>query len=332
MLLSKSDSTISICAYPRLHICLLDLSGKGYRRNGGVGFAVDAPSLKLKFSTSQYTDISVLTNFGFTEPEIVKLSSRLQKISTDLELGTGISIIDCGEIARHTGFGSGTAITLSCVEALLVANNHPIDKATLQQLSGRGGVSGIGINTYFDGGLVFDAGRVEDGQPFMPSGVIDTKFQLPVSLVSMLMPSWQIGILTSADVQPLSSQAECQVFESVCPLSPQDVHEAVYHATFGVVSSALSHDFSTFCVAINTLQQCIWKRSEIAAFGDVITKTMSKLRDLGCDAVGLTSLGPSLYFLAKDFDQVCSRIRIAFPDARLIQTQPRNQGREITVV
>ena len=328
----RTNAQILIRVYPRLHICLLDLSGRGYRRNGGVGFSVDSPSLLLEFIRSQNTDISILENCGFLGQEIDRLSSRLHTITSRLSLRTGITLIECDAVSRHTGFGSGTAINLSCVEALLIANDYSVDKAKLQQLSGRGGVSGIGINTYFDGGLVFDAGRKEDCFPFVPSGAIDSDFQLPLTLVSTPMPLWKIGILTLADVQPLSTQAECQIFKSVCPLPRRDVHEAVYHATFGLVSSALSHDFYTFCSAINALQQCTWKRSEIAEYGDTIANTMKKLHDFGCDAVGLSSLGPSLYFFANDFDQVYSRIQADIPYARLIQTQARNKGREIVIV
>jgi beta-ribofuranosylaminobenzene 5'-phosphate synthase len=329
---ASSRVQFGICAYPRLHVTLLDLCGDGYRRNGGVGFSVGAPRTRMEFITSEKTDVSVLASVGFSESEISKLSVRLDTIMTTLHFDLGIKILECNGLLRHVGFGSGTATTLACIEALLTANEHPIEKVELQRLSGRGGASGVGINTYFEGGLSFDAGRAEDGTRFLPSGAAYERCPLPIVLTAAPMPSWDIGLLILGDVGSPSAAVEQRLFDITCPLSRQDVYEVIYHATFGLVASVLTEDFESFCASINAIQGCVWKRAEINAYGQKIVSLINQLRRLGCDAVGLSSLGPAVYFFSSDFEQVFGKIRMKFPNSRLIRTQPRNQGRETVIV
>ncbi|WP_369510459.1 GHMP family kinase ATP-binding protein, partial [Escherichia coli] len=100
---------------------------------------------------------------------------------TALALRTAFAVTITGNLATHVGMGSGTGIRLACIEALLALNEVSLPQEELVRLSERGGTSGIGIKTYFDGGLVLDLGVRNDNAGYAPSGLIRPK-ALPASL------------------------------------------------------------------------------------------------------------------------------------------------------
>ena len=320
---------ISITVYPRLHLSLLDLSKNGYRRNGGVGFSIDTPLSTLRFEASAVTDLKELRQVAFSEAEVDKLADRIERIKTEQGLTFTIRLKSVTPFFRHSGLGSGTAICLSCVESLFLVNGQHAERKKLQMLSGRGGVSGIGLNVYFDGGLVCDLGRSTHSEPFIPSDAIDYPSELPLSLVALPMPDWDIGILIPGNINPLTLEQEIDLFSRTCPLPAQSAYETVYHAIFGVVASVIGHSKVQFASAVCALQDCKWKAGEIRSYGTQILSYITTLKQLGCDAVGMSSVGPALFFLAEDFDRMYSSLASRFPSDLLIHTRPRNRGRDI---
>jgi beta-ribofuranosylaminobenzene 5'-phosphate synthase len=65
--------------------------------------------------------------------------------------------------------GSKTALLLSMIEALSLLAGCDLSPSKLVELSGRGGTSGVGVSSYFSGGMIFDLGRPNDNLPFVPS-------------------------------------------------------------------------------------------------------------------------------------------------------------------
>lgn len=322
---------ISITVYPRLHLSLLDLSENGYRRNGGVGFAVDTPLSTLRFEDSPVTDLEALRQVEFSADEIGKLTDRIERIRAEHGLSSTIRLKSVTPFSRHSGLGSGTAICLSCVESIFLVNGQHAERHQLQELSGRGGVSGIGLNVYFDGGLVCDLGISANSAPFIPSDAIDSPGELPLPLVSIPMPSWDIGILIPRNIDPLTLDQEVDLFSKTCPLPAQSVYEMVYHTFFGVVASVIEHSKVQFSSAVCALQDCKWKADEIRFYGAPMLSYITTLKQLGCNAVGMSSVGPALFFLAEDFNRTFSSIASKFPSDLLIRTHPRNRGRDLSV-
>ncbi len=58
------------------NLTLIGMNKDGYRINGGIGFAVEEPFLRLNFSQSDKFALSDVRNFPFIEQEII----RIQKI------------------------------------------------------------------------------------------------------------------------------------------------------------------------------------------------------------------------------------------------------------
>lgn len=324
-----SNDLTRITVYPRVHLSLLDLSAGGYRKNGGIGFAVDSPLTTLEFKRSGAVDLSRLLNYGFSSTFVSEIEQRIARCSRAHGIHDAISLETITPFQLHQGFGAGTAISLACIEAAFLVNRVDVTRDYLIRMSGRGGASGIGIATYFDGGLVCDVGRKADSSPFLPSDAVRQPCELPLMLVGRSMPDWEIGVVVPKTETASSIEIEEDFFSKVCPLSLAEVQDAVYHSIFGIAAAAMSSDFAQFCAAVNALQKCTWKNAEIARYGSQVSNLMRDLRDLGCDAVGMSSFGPALFFLSAEFEEVFQKVKQRYEREVVLRTRPRNSGREV---
>lgn len=314
----------------RVHMTLIELGRHGYRRNGGIGFAVEAPARQLEFARTSTFDLGSLARLGFTPEEAGRLCATLADVKSRHCLPHATALVRATGPGRHVGTGSGTAVTLACLEALFHLNRVSAEPDELIRLSGRGGTSGIGIHTYFEGGFVADVGRRYDTQTIVSSDEIQRATQPATLLARYSMPCWPIGLLLPS-CPPLTLDQERGVFASLTtdPISPADIHATAYHSLLGATAAVATSDFHGFCDAVNALQRTAWKRREISAYGSAVASVMERMRERGCDGVGLSSMGPGLYYLAADFNRVTDALRDAFPDADIVSTVATNRGREI---
>ena len=317
---------LRIITFPRLHLTLLAMNSGEYRINGGIGFSVGAPACEFVFS--------VAADFLFedhrTDPlsghELDHLYSILQTERQRQGFSDAITVSIRGEMRTHSGFGSGTAISLACLEALHLMNGSTPTEETLISASGRGGTSGVGIHTYFSGGCVFDLGR--RGGVHAPSHRI-ANAQAPLVVDHLLMPAWDIGLCIPSTI-PHKTQAEEQAFfDKTCPLSDSAVYETVYHTLFGLYAAIREADRLTFCRALRAVQDCAWKKAERNEYGTALAEIEHALYACGADAVGMSSLGPSLFFLADDVSAVVDDMRKIRPDCECMLTHPVNHGRSV---
>jgi len=294
----------------RIHLTLVELGQRGYRRNGGIGFALNAPSRRLEFEPAPERDVAALSNLGFTASEIDAIGSNLDCIRKNKIFRYSIRILVARGSGRHIGTGSGTGVTLACIEALFQVNDTQIDHEELICLSGRGGTSGIGIHTYFAGGFVLDVGRKYDANPIVSSDDVSVPTRIPKLLARATMPDWPMGVFTPA-CQPLTIEQERAVFASLKtqPLETSAVHEVAYHSIFGVAAAVSDADYESFCDAVNAIQKTAWKQREIQAYGQVVAHTITRMRALGCDCVALSSMGPTLFFLSAKIEGVLPVLR-----------------------
>lgn len=297
-----------------------------YRINGGIGFSVGTPTCEV--------DFSVADDFSFCDHRvglpsgcgIDHLYSILQTERKRQGFLDAITVSIRGEMRTHSGFGSGTAISLACLEALHLINGSTPTKEALISASGRGGTSGVGIQTYFSGGCVFDLGR--PGGIHAPSHRI-ANAQAPLVLNHLPMPAWDIGLCIPSTIAHKTQAEEQAFFDRTCPLSDSAVYETVYHTLFGLYAAIREADRLTFCRALKAVQDCAWKKAERNEYGTALAEIEQALYTCGADAVGMSSLGPSLFFLADDVSTVVNGMRNTRPDCECMLTQPVNHGRSL---
>jgi beta-ribofuranosylaminobenzene 5'-phosphate synthase len=324
----RSPARLIITVNSRLHLTLLAMHSGEYRINGGIGFAIADPACELAFSAASDFAIDDRRADPLSSSELERLTSILHAEQKRRGFATALDIAIGGKMRTHSGFGSGTAISLACLEALHRLNGSMPAPAALISASGRGGTSGIGIHTYFSGGCVFDLGRPIEGEPHEPSHQA-TASQPPLVLDHLLMPEWDIGICIPLDIPHKSEAEERAFFERACPQPAGAVYETLYHSLFGLYAAIREADRATFCRALRAIQECAWKKAERLEYGSALAEIEQTLYDCGAEAVGMSSLGPSLFFLADNVADVISRMQSARPDCECFSTRPANCGREL---
>ena len=321
---------ISIKTFSRKHLSLISLHNDGYRKNGGFGFSISEPSLIISGDITSKFEIIDYRKNGFTEEQKIKLIEILENIYTKKRFTQQCIIEIKGDVPSHKGFGSGTSIRLACVELLYLLNKSLYTPTEIVKESLRGGTSGIGINTYFKGGFVFDIGHSERNNIFLPSNALETSEHVyPLVLLEENMPNWDIGICIPNNISSLSEKEEKIFFQETCPIEPHQSYESLYHIVFGLIGAIKENNIEVFAKALQNLQNSKWKDSERNIYKGNIQVVEQKLYDCGALGVGMSSLGPSLFFIGKDMDKIISKSKKLLPDCKIFKTKTNNSGRII---
>ena len=322
---------LRIKAFPRIHISLIGMNRDGYRINGGIGFSISSPSMDMCFAASDSIEVVDNRTHGFTNDEQKRLVEHLRNVATQEHLCIGVQCeISKAGVHSHIGFGSNTMVYLSCIEALFIINHRDYDEKEIVRLSRRGGTSGIGINTYFKGGFIFDTGIVNNEQrPLSPSSsFVIEDHQEPLLMKSLMMPKWEIGLCVPS-IKHKSEDEEKVFFHENCPIDKRDVEEILYETVYGITSSIMEKDFESFCNAIDSIQHTRWKQLERDLYGSELLEVEATIRKAGASCIGMSSLGPLLYFFGNNIDGIIERIERNAPQVDCFKTSLNNLGRVV---
>lgn len=189
----------------------------GFRINGGIGFSISEPSIIVIAEASQQLSIFDKRTISMSSDASERLIDTLRHAAKIGELEKAVSFTITGEVSPNSGFGSGTSIRLACLEALYLVNGIKISDDKLVAISRRGGTSGIGINTYFQGGFVADLGR-KNIKKHEPSFQVESNAtSTPMLLKLIKTPAWDIGIFFPSDIPSISEEEEKQFFKDIYP-------------------------------------------------------------------------------------------------------------------
>ena len=321
---------MKIFVKPRIHISLISMHGDGYRVNGGIGFAIKEPTGILTISPAQEFEFKDQRKCPFSQSELEQLATSVNETQLSLKLKSNVRVTFEGGMLTHYGMGSATAVRLGVLESLLRLNKKPARRRDLVTYSNRGGTSGIGINTYFDGGFVFDLGAKKLTTGFIPSSKALYP-ESPLVLDSIDMPDWNIGLCIPKHVKAKTQEEEVEFFDRVCPIRSEETYKLLYHSLYGTYASIRDNDLTTFADSIRNIQTCEWKQKERNEYGDALAKLERKLYQFGAVCVGMSSLGPLLFFLS--YDERYERIVDGMKDEEcdLLITSCSNSGRKIIV-
>ena len=324
-------STLKISVPARLHVNLFDMSNLGYRQNGGLGFCVKEFDTVIEFKISPYFKITDKRAIGLTATEEKSLIVFLQGLYELNNYSQKMAVIFLSGPPPHSGFGTGTASKLACAEAAGIFNHIDLNEAQLITASGRGGTSGVGINTYFKGGLNIDFGVRANGLMLGPSSSRVKPLEKPINLLNIKLPEeWSFGVVIPPGAHRISAKDEVDFFKRTCPISPESVYESIYHAISGMVCAAIESDYLTFCKSINAIQKTQWKKAEWAAQSNPVRDLRSDLCDAGAQCVGLSSLGPAVYFMTPNFENLRDKLQLSNEHV-VAQCWPNNFGRELEI-
>ena len=312
---------------PRIHVTLISMHDSGYRVNGGIGFTIEEPKGVCSFRQSANFNLTDRRKTPLNAAEIAQIKEMLEIVRREYNIRLHLDIDINDNLLSHYGMGAGTGIKLACLEALFSINNIAYDQDLLVKYSGRGGASGVGINTYFHGGLVVDLGRKNVGDSFRPSST-NTNPAVPLLLNRVEMPDWPIGICIPSNLAPKTREEEIAFFERICPLTEADSYQTAYHSLFGLLASAMEADKETFSASLKALQECKWKKAERKEYGAKLAELEKQLYNAGATSVGMSSLGPMLFFVS-NIDLRTVQEQMEGTDCDILFTRPSNTGREI---
>ena len=324
--IEQSSKAIRITSFPRIHITLIGMNN-GYRINGSVGFSISSPKIDIHFQVSDSIEVIDEREIKFTDQEKIRLQHLIVETATIHDFKKKIKCIIRSDALPHYGLGSNTAIYMSCIEALFIVNEVEYRPNDIISHSKRGGTSGIGINTYFEGGFIFDVGIKNNEQLFIPSSIADRNGNTPLVVHKSKLPNWEIGICLPKYIQNKSEQEEIDFFKAHCPIDKISVESVLYEAVYGITSSIIENDYDVFCKSVNTIQSTQWKSLERLLYGETLIELEHKVKSWGADCVGMSSLGPILFFMGKNINNITEKISINIPEVICYNASLNNKGR-----
>lgn len=265
-----------------------------------------------------------------TPVEVDQLRSLLKAFCSDRGLERMAQIDIGGDMRTHFGMGSGTSLRLAAIEGVALINGLHLTKAEIISASKRGGTSGVGIYSYFEGGLICDLGRSNDGDNFSPSSAVQPD-RLPLALPTVTLPEWPILLCIPRRISSKTQHEEIEFFQRTTPLSDTASFEASYLAFFGIYAAAAEGDYPAFCRSVNDIQHTAWKKAEWSEYGEPLAAICEALRVGGADCVGMSSLGPMIFCFAphaklRELEQIAADYH-----CDTIRTAPVNRGRQVSV-
>ena len=137
------------------------------RSFGGVGFSLDCEPTVVEFESCRTVEIDG-TEVLDTRSHLA-LSELVERLRAVREK-VGFRAIIKSVPRQHVGLGSKTSLVMSIIAGANAVNDLGFSNGEMQQLSGRGAASGVGLHAFFQGGIIWDAGhRFVPGMRLSPS-------------------------------------------------------------------------------------------------------------------------------------------------------------------
>ena len=290
---------VRITTPSRLHFSLIDLNGKLGRIDGGFGLAINEPNFQIVAEPS--TEMHV-ESVEYSE-RAGDVLARLQKIYHF----PGIKLKLLSEIPMHSGFGSGTQLSLGIAVAVNTLYNLNLNLLELANAVGRGGTSGIGIAAFQTGGFIVDGGHryPEQKSSFLPSAAAGNISPPPI-ILRHTFPEWQL-LIVMPNCDRIYGEQELDLFRTLCP-QPVSVAPNLSHLLLlQILPALLEDDMHSFGKALNEIQRFGWKKVEIDAQGAELQQTLEFLQSNGAIGAGVSSWGPAICAVSEDIEGLAKK-------------------------
>ncbi len=288
-------SRIVIRAYPRLHVGLVDLGDATPRKYGGAGFMLNDFPVEISVAHGRHrlTGLQLLDRRGRTD--ILAALDRLKKLFPVRSARITIRLA----LPQHVGLGAKTAITLAILKGYELFSGIKIGMNTLQLLSGRGGVSGIGIHGFFKGGFIVDAGhKVENGRGFAPSSFRSCSEVPPIASRFRIPKSWRFALFFPRGHRYSGGQ-ELEFFRKNTPVSKSEVKDTLALIHHGLAPAVFADDILMVRDVLREIHRIGFKRREIEGKTEAVRRLLTKIREIPECAGGMSSMGPLIYAVMK---------------------------------
>jgi beta-ribofuranosylaminobenzene 5'-phosphate synthase len=245
--LTVTTKLMHIIARPRIHVSLADMGFASLRAFGGVGFAIERPLTVFQFERCdgiQIRGLEVLDEEG--RADLTQVIERIRCDRRDL----GFRAVLREAPPQHVGFGSKTALALALIAGVNAFRSIGWSVEQMQRLSARGAASGIGIHSFFTGGVIWDAGHRGDAATrLLPSGSTIATGIPPLMTRIPFPDAW--GVMVVLPVEgPMTRQEEMKFFVENAPVPTSEALSTMAALYHGVLPAFLLEDYSALAAAL----------------------------------------------------------------------------------
>ena len=325
---------VRVVAPSRIHFGMLSLNQPGRRRYGGVGAMVGAPGLEITISPAKQFEA-----IGPLRDRVIH--AAWLAIAAILSDGRGAPARDAGfpdlpcrvEVVRapplHVGLGTGTQLAMAVAAGLNAwLDFPPMPPAQLARCVGRGRRSAVGLYGFVYGGLLYEAGKLDE-EEIAP---LEARVEIP--------SVWRFVLARPRELRGLSDEAERRAFEELPPVPDQRTESLRREALEGMFPAAASGRYEDFCESLFQFGQAAGSNFAAAQGGPFagprLAALVEWLRGQGIRGVGQSSWGPTVFAVVPNetaASELLGRLS-ARPDGKdleLIVAPPNNQGAEIQI-
>jgi beta-RFAP synthase len=285
---------IVVTAPARLHFGMLDPAGRGGRRFGGCGVAVESPRMVVAVSSRPGREVVA------RGPQAERATAFARRARTAFGHRGGVEVDVREAIPRHVGLGSGTKLGLAIALGVAELAGVSAGPEQLASASGRAVRSGVGSWTFAAPGLV-----VEDGGWISP---LVARYPMP--------EHWRCVLAVPADAEGLSGDAEERFFNSLRGQATAEPRVSRLVLT-ALLPGLLTADIDEFGGALSEIQReigSLFAAQQGGVFHPRAAPVVEALHALRVGAVGQSSWGPTVYGIVDGPERaadVADRLRAA---------------------
>ncbi len=263
------------------------MNGELGRVDGSVGIAISEPSVSVEVSRGEPSESD-----GMVKTFVRRFHSRL-RIS-----GYCAKVVHY--YPQHAGLGLTTQLALCTGKGLSEIGGLRLHAREIAKIMKRGGTSGIGT-------AVFERGPplvVDTGHRMGPGG--KTKFTSsdyssqppPAVLLRLDIPrNWKFVVALPKGLRGYGGRRELEFFRKNCPIPPRLAADTARIVLMRLLPAALERDIESFGSALNSIQKTGFKKYEIEEQNPKVRSLMERALKLGAAGAGMSSMGPSVYFV-----------------------------------
>jgi beta-ribofuranosylaminobenzene 5'-phosphate synthase len=298
--LTVTTKLMHIIARPRIHVSLADMGFASLRAFGGIGFSIQQPLTVFQFEQCSGIEIhglEVLDDEG--RADLIQVIERMKNDRGELRFRAVLRSFP----PQHVGFGSKTALLLALIAGVNVFRSFGWSIEQMQKLSGRGAASGVGIHSFFVGGVVWDTGhRADAAKQLLPSGSTTVARIPPLAARIPFRDAWRVMLILPAE-RPMTGSEEIKFFVENAPVPKVEALSTMAALYHGVLPAFLLGDYSALASALAEVHRLGFKARELGRWGPNLQMAVAALSENGF-AVGLSSVGPLIYVILPDDDPV----------------------------
>jgi len=281
---------VYVKAPARLHLGIIDLGGELGRLFGGMGVAINIPTVILQAEKSQ--SLSIKGEKSELLRSFVELF--LEKYNVEPKFAVNVK----QTIPQHVGLGSGTQLALATAVALAKLFNIDASVQELAATMGRGKVSGVGTAVFDKGGFV-----LEGGVKIRKNKVISSGSFPPVIFQASFPDDWFFTVAIPKVKRGLSGEEEANAFSSLPPMTMEQTGRISRLILMSLLPALKEKDTKTFGGALTQIQNIVGDSFASAQGGrfssSISAKCISYMLKHGASGAGQSSWGPTVYGLVE---------------------------------